>query len=183
MLTMIVNITDDNVRSEIEELYYLYKKNCFYEAYSIVKDIYKATDIVQITYQKLIEYLEFHTLDEIDNPKGFLVTISRRTALNEVKSYSNSKVIYTDKMETYYESTNEEPLTNIIKLEEASQLMKKLKKLKPEYAEIISLKYEGELSDDELGVILGISPVNTRMRLSRARKSYKKLLLGGSNHE
>ena len=129
-----------------------------------MKDIYKATDIVQITYQKLIEYLEFHTLDEIDNPKSFLVTISRRTALNEVKSYSNSKVIYTDKMETYYESTNEEPLTNIIKLEEAEAendlLIEKYKDI--EFPDNIDDWFEQELM--------------SRSKINKRKSLYKKAI-------
>ena len=45
------------------------------------------------------------------------------------------------------------------------------------------MKYAKDFTDEEIGVLLDITPANVRMRLTRARRAYEKILNRGDINE
>lgn len=160
-----------------------FSENCYKEAYKIVRNEESAKDVVQATFERFIIFLENHSFNELLNPKGFLIVITKRESINFLNKSENKKVILTDTIDDCISDNENEPLMNILRLDQAGNFLKKLENIKPDYAEIIALKYAKDFTDDEIGVLLDITPENVRMRLSRARRAYEKILNRGDNND
>lgn len=183
MIFLFSTITDETIRFEVAELYEKYSRFCYIEAYRITHDEQQSKDVVQTVFERLIIYLDSHTLNNITNPRGFLVVIANREAINLIKKHTYKSEILTDSINDYRISLENKPLMNVLKLDQAGRFLKKLDRMKPEYAKIIALKYARDFSDEEISQLLGISTPNVRMRLTRARRAYEKLLKRGDDDE
>lgn len=183
MILLISAISDKKVRLEVETLYISFSRNCFIEAYNIVRNKETAKDVVQVAFERLILYLENHSFSELSNPKGFLIVMTKREAINFINKAENKKVTPTDTIDDFIIENENEPLMKILRLDQAGNFLKQLEKIKPEYAEIIALKYAKDFTDEEIGVLLDITPANVRMRLTRARRAYEKILNRGDISE
>jgi len=180
---MLSTISDDKIRYEVEQLYINFSRNCYYEALNITKDKNYADDVVQLVFENLINYLDKHSFSDIQYPKAFLITLSKREAINYMRKFDISKNDLVGDSDEYEQVTDNEPLTNVLRLDQAGEFLKKLERINPEYARVIVLKCAKEFSYDEISKLLGITPVNVRNRYSRAKKAYKKLILGGDINE
>lgn len=183
MIFLISTITDDKVRIEVANLYEKYSKSCYYKAYSITGNEQHAKDVLQTVFERLIVFLDCHTLKDINNPKGFLIVIVRREAINLMNKHMNKNEKLTDSIEDYEITSDNEPLMNVLRLDQAGKFLKKLELIKLSYAEIIVLKYAKEFTDEEIGELLNLTPANVRMRLTRARRAYEKMLKRGDDDE
>ncbi|PNT92198.1 hypothetical protein CDQ83_01065 [Clostridium thermosuccinogenes] len=64
----------------------------------------------------------------------------------------------------------------IIDADILSKISSKIRELRPDYSDIISLKYFYHYSDDEIARLLNITPGNVRVRLHRAKQRLIMLL-------
>jgi len=109
--------------------------------------------------------------------------MTKREAINFINKAENKKVKSIDTIDDYAIDNDNEPLMKILRLDQAGNFLKQLEKIKPDYAEIIALKYAKDFTDEEIGVLLDITPANVRMRLTRARRAYEKILNRGDINE
>jgi RNA polymerase sigma-70 factor (ECF subfamily) len=75
---------------------------------------------------------------------------------------------------TDYKASNIEDL--IIKTSEVHELLSKLIKINPDYADILTLKFYHDFNDKEIAQLLNISHENARVRLFRAKAALKKII-------
>ena len=88
---MLSTISDDKIRYEVEQLYTNFSRNCYFEALKMTKDKDYSDDVVQLVFEKLINYLDKHTLSDIEYPKSFLITLAKHEASNYMKKFDISK--------------------------------------------------------------------------------------------
>jgi len=111
-----------------------------------------------------------------------------RIASNEIMTYyrQNKHVSNTnfEELEFIIADEGDSPLDMVKSAEKRAEERMKysairntLDKLKPKYAEIIVLKYFEKKENDEIAMILNTSEGNIRIRLHRAIKKIKKLLI------
>lgn len=127
-----------------------------------------AQDIVQETAYKFLLYY-----DSIQTPKirSWLI----RVALNfHYDQYRKNKKL--DFTETQVEMlSNDLPENILLQKEKWSEIEHILSQLKPQYKELILLKYREDLSYDEISLLLDMKMNTIRTSLYRARKQFTKL--------
>lgn len=166
--------------SAYEELVNRYKGSVFSIIYRMLGQYQEAEDISQevflTVYQKLYQF---------DTDKRFGPWI-HKIAVNTTISYlrKKKKVTTLSFDETYIQAAENLPLLNVVDPEiilENKELLEDIegaiKDLSENYKIMIILRYQLELSNQEIADTLGITKENVEVRIHRARKALRKSLL------
>jgi RNA polymerase sigma-70 factor (ECF subfamily) len=168
---LILLCSSDNQHAQLE-IYNRYSKAMYNTAIRIVKDSFKAEDIMQESF-----LTAFTKLKTLEDTKLFGAWLKRIVVNNSIAHYN--KTI----------KQNEIPLESIIyKVEDdqgidennhkkVKQIMRVMKTLKPNYSLVLSLHLIEGYDYEEICSIMDISYANCRTLISRAKESLRKKLL------
>lgn len=148
----------------VAELFELYSNDILKYAYSILRDIEEAKDVLQDVFLKYQNHEE--NFKGECNYKTWLFTITRNTCYNRLKAIKN----IAGNKEIDFFPVNEINIDDLISLKIA------LNRLSPEENEIIFLKDFEKYSYKEIAILLEISFDNVRVKLFRAKKKLRKML-------
>ena len=157
---------------DLEELYEKLLKYC----YSKTHDRHLAEDIVQDTF---VRFYSNHTYKETGKKLAYLYIIARNLCID---SYRRPQIINIDEVKEDVElrtATNSET-------DEALDRMsaeRALACLSEEDRELVLLRYNQELSNSDIGEIMGMSRWAVHRRLQKCLKQMREELEGGSNHD
>ena len=117
--------------------------------------------------------------------KTWLTTISKNIHVDIIRKENNAVVTNTSKAENKkINSLADNTLSaedELIKEQNLSLLLQNIKKLKPDYQNIIMLRYFQELSYKEIAETID-EPINTiKVKLLRARKLLADIITSGTN--
>lgn len=129
-----------------------------------------AEEIVQETFCRALEQI---LVDEKELNAAWFYTVAKHLYFNYIKKQSKYK--YTEDLDREDEDTTSCPHNNLIKSDEAAAVKKVLSQLKDNYREILELREFKELSYDEIAKITGLSLVQVKVTLYRARNKFKEL--------
>lgn len=183
MLLFLLVIEDEEIRNKLELIYDSYKQYMFYVAYDILKDYHESEDVVQSSILRIGDHL-----DKIPNvrdykTKAFVVMVARNIAKNIYnKNKKHSKVPIEDYEDKIVDEITITPEENILRLDTSKWLAQQLGLIKVEYADILTLRYTYEYSNQEISELIDITEVNVRVRLNRAKKALNKII-GGEARE
>lgn len=162
-----------------EELINRYKKSVFAIVYRMTNQYQEAEDIAQevflTVYQKLYQY---------DQSKSFGPWI-HRIAINHCISSlrKKNKIISLNFDETFkqYEINAsyqyEDPELAFERKELTLQIQQAINELPDTYRIVIILRFQMDYSNQEIADILGISKENVEVKVHRARKALRKIIL------
>ncbi|WP_299124771.1 RNA polymerase sigma factor [uncultured Winogradskyella sp.] len=170
---LILLCNSGNQRAQLE-VYNRYNKAMYNTAIRIVKDSFKAEDIMQESF-----LTAFTKLKTLEDTKLFGAWLKRIVVNNSIAHYN--KTI----------KKNEVPLENIIykveddqsidqsshSNEKVKQIMRVMKTLKPNYSLGLSLHLIEGYDYEEICSIMDISYANCRTLISRAKESLRKKLV------
>ncbi len=106
--------------------------------------------------------------------KTWLYSIGKNLAIDYLRKRERHKEL---PLEEYAnESSGNEMLDSYIKEEQKQELHKSLSKLKPEYRQVLWLKYFENLSGKEMAVIINKSVHATEMLVNRAKNALREQL-------
>ncbi len=178
-------IENEEEKSKLAKFYELYHRDMFVQAYDILKDTNGASDAVQDAFIRVSKNL--YKIDSIkcNKTRAYLVIIVRNVAIDEYRSRQknipvddislnclvNDKVdinVFTD--ETFIDFTKADEFAN------------KLKNLSKPYSDVLMLYFYYEFSTEKIAQLLNISENNVKVRLTRAKSSYRKLLESGEEN-
>lgn len=165
---------EDHQKLIFEQYYHRVYKTAYY----IVKDEFLAQDLTHDTFIKAFQNMD--DLQDDSKVGAWLGTIATRTAIDYIRRQKNRNDIPTENVYIDIElsknqngpSVEEAVERNLLK----ETIMKNIYELKPDYKEVIILKYVYELRDDEIAKQLGISVGAVKSRLHRARKRLQTVL-------
>ncbi len=177
--------------SAFEEIINRYKMSVFTIIYRMTGQYQEAEDISQevffTVYQKLYQF---------DNSKKFSPWIHRiavNTCISALRK--RNKVVLLNFDETYNVHSESERLHNnygnpdvlLERNELRAEIRDAIKALPKNYQLVLILRYQLDLDNQEIADILGVNKENIEVKIHRARKSLRKLLLkkwdgGESNH-
>lgn len=165
--------------SAFEELVNRYKGSVFSIIYRMLGQYQEAEDISQevflIVYQKLYQF---------DTDKRFGPWI-HKIAVNTTISFLRKKKKVTTLTfdETYIQAAEDLPMLNVVDPEitlENKELLEDIesaiKELSDNYKMVIILRYQLELTNQEIADTLGITKENVEVKIHRARKALRKNL-------
>lgn len=158
-------------------IFEMFYRRVYDTAYFILQDSYLAQDVVQETFLKA-----FQNIDKVqDGTKlgSWLGTIAARTAVDVLRKerkyrFAAENLMVNETTTAYNQSNNVE---KIIENRFVKNLVRQqIAGLKPEYRQVIILKYLYELQDQEIADALDLSLSAVKSRLHRARLALRRIL-------
>lgn len=156
----------------IDKAYKNYHKELHLYTLSLCRDEVMAKDLVSETFYKALI-----TSNKPDGPFKFWLFRVLKNHYIDVKRKEgrSSPVDYHD--ETLKETPDKEPASRYLKQDRDKRLYRHLMTLEPEiYREVLHLFYYGELSIKNIAQTLGVSEMNAKTLLYRARKKLGRRL-------
>lgn len=137
-------------------------------AYRIIEDSYLAEDLVQETYIKL--WSQRDKLKNIQNPEAYAIIVLRNSCMDYIKQIKkDQKIKQLAEKPIVFENTD---------WTDEAEFIKKIVETLPEQQRIAFwMKHWEEYPNKVIEEVLGISAVNLRVTLSRARKTIKDQFL------
>jgi RNA polymerase sigma-70 factor (ECF subfamily) len=135
-----------------------------------------AEELAQDVFVKAYRYLA----DFKGNSKfsTWLYTIVNTTCLSHIRKKKDETILLEEeKMVSISDNTNTEQPSNRMEQRTQKQMLgNALKHLPESEAQVLSLFYQGEQSVEEIGVIMGLTTSNVKVKLFRARQKLKEVL-------
>lgn len=140
-------------------------------AYALVENKANAEDILQDTYFKL--WNKRDELPEMENPEAFCVTLVKNLCLDFLRS-PRAKRRETEIEEVFTLATDSSPEKELETKEKEQQIRQLINRLPDNQRQVLRLRGINDCSIDEIEQITGLSAVNIRVLLSRARKAIRE---------
>ena len=153
-----------------KQVYFSLHPKLYSVAFTILKNVEDAEDIVQDTYCKLWDNRD--KLVDIQKPEAYCVTLIKNLCMDFFRS---SKATITEQSIEVYDlpdfSANAE--TEMVRKETIEKVKTMLLRLPEKQQRVIDLRIFGDCSLEEIEKITGESAENVRVLLSRARNTLK----------
>lgn len=150
-----------------KETFIPYHQKLYRIAYRILRDQGNAEDIVQETFIKL--WNRRNEMLGIENTEAYAIIILRNTCLDFLRKKKN----YLSDYDIDVEET--QSLIRQVELRDEIEHVKELVNRLPDQQKlVIQLKHWDDYTDDEIEEITGMTQVNIRVTLSRARKTIRE---------
>jgi RNA polymerase sigma-70 factor, ECF subfamily len=159
-----------------------YQRAVFGVIVRVVRDQARAEELAQDTFVKAFRAL--HTYDVQRRFAAWLVTVAQQVAIDEVRKGALETVsleALTEEGTRTIEIPDAKALTPSVLAERgalAAALHTAISRLRPEYRELVSLKYEQELEYEDIVEITGLPVGTVKSSLHRARKELAEQLQG-----
>ena len=142
-------------------------------AYRIIKDSYKAEDVMQESF--LTAFSKLSTLKDYNVFGSWLKRIVVNNSIAEYNKSIKEQTIALDEVLYKVEDTNG-IVTNELKDDKVKSILNTIKQLKPNYSLGLTLHLIEGYDYDEISEIMNISYANSRTLISRAKESLRQKL-------
>ncbi|NLW45143.1 MAG: sigma-70 family RNA polymerase sigma factor [Syntrophomonadaceae bacterium] len=155
-----------------------YHKTVYKTAYRMMGQKEEAEDIAQEVFTTL--YSKAHQFNPQKKFSSWLYRITLNACISRLRSRRPTNFGFSD--ESALESTdsrqsNTNPLTVLQQKELTRHIWNAVDELPENYRVILILRYQMDFCNQEIADILGIKKANVEVRIHRARKALRKLLL------
>ena len=164
----------DGAESAYREIVLRYQRPIYGLIVRMVRDPGRAEELAQDTFVKAVRALD--TYDVQRKFSAWLLTIAHHVAIDELRKCS----LNTEPLEQtaddgewrreFADRTTPTPAVLAERTELAAVLRTAIGRLRPEYREVVTLRYERELDYDEIADITGLPMGTVKSSLHRARK-------------
>jgi RNA polymerase sigma-70 factor (ECF subfamily) len=164
----------DGSESAFREIVMRYQRSVYGLIVRMVRDSGRAEELAQDTFVKAFRAL--HTYDVQRKFSAWLLTIAHHVAIDELRKGT----LATESLEQdtedgtrtreYADTRSATPAVIVERMELATALQKAIGRLRPEYREVVTLRYERDLDYDEIAEITGQPMGTVKSSLHRARK-------------
>lgn len=165
-------IETEEDKSKFQLIYEKYEKLMFYIVKQEIHNEQDAEDIVIQTFIKIIEYL-----DNIDNPvcdktKNTISLMTRRTITDFFRKKKKQKIVFLEDEDIELVSD-----IDVEQIAESSGISSRaIAMLSPKYRDLLFLKYDTGLSDEEIAELYHMTVVNVRRTILRAKDKLESIL-------
>lgn len=170
MLSLYLSMLDtEDEKSKFDRLYEKYWRLMLYAAKGILKNEQDAEDCLHEAYIKVIKNI--HNIGEIDchETRNYLVIIIRGICFDFLAKKSRQKNDFSLESVDEIMENGISPQEKLENSELAVEMSKCMLCLPERYSTILLLKYDNDLSTEEIAEVLEISHDNVRKVLSRAK--------------
>ena len=153
-----------------QEIVRRYQRPVFSVILRVIRDPSRAEELAQDSFVKA--FLRLDTYQPERKFSTWLLTIAHHVAIDEVRRgslrTSPLEEASTEDLSKKYEGDNPYDITERNEL--ALVLDEAIRRLRPEYAELITLRYEQDLTIEDIAEITGLAVGTIKSSLHRARK-------------
>lgn len=158
-----------------EALVVRYQRQVFQLAYRILNQREEAEDAVQDVFVNV--YQKLHQYNPVYRFSPWLYKITANTCISRIRRTKKVVLLnFDDEQTRQLEFRNAElpdPLMHLEQEELRQEIMRAMQKLPDSYRVILLLRYQMDLSNQEIAECLDISKENVEVKLHRARKSLR----------
>jgi RNA polymerase sigma-70 factor (ECF subfamily) len=154
------------------EIYDLFSHRIYRFIYFKVQSAEQAEDLTSETFLKAWQYLKEKR--EVPNLQALLYTVARNVVIDHYRrtAHEQGDVTLDDAMAVESpEIASDQLIRDTENNFDTARVLDKLRGLKDEYREVITMKYLDELDTSEIAAALGKTPANVRVLLHRATKA------------
>lgn len=183
-MLLFLNILDtEEEKDKFVRIYEGYRYMMWYSANEILKDKDLSEDAVQEAFLALTRHL--HKVDENDvmRTKKFLRTVVKSKAIDMIRKRKEGELPLEDAADEYLLEAPTDILNEVIEKESVERIKKGIQKLDEIYRIVFEYKFVHNLSDSEIGNILGVTAKAVNVRYFRARKKLQEILMEGIENE
>lgn len=163
---------------EFRLIYDLFYNRVYRDAYFVIKDQHLAQDVVQDTFVKV--YKHINSLESREKIGAWLSTIATRTAIDLIRKQNTWNGIPTEDLMLNHAQSKREVAASVETIVETEliqeAIIRKISELKPEYREVMVLKYIHELKDREISEWTDLKEGTIKSRIHRAKKELRILI-------
>lgn len=174
-MLFLMTIDDQNKRDKLEELYLTYRSDIYNRALRFTKDPGMSEDIVQNVIIKIADNMEKITDREPHEIRSYLLIASEHMSLNMLRKQKKEWMMDLTVFEQ--EDPEQEIDEQLLTQENAEYMAKVMGKLHPDYAQVLMLSYYHQLDNQEIAAIMDTTVELVHTKVSRARKTLKKMLM------
>lgn len=176
LLTADISLLDHDVQKQI---YYEFYKLVYPMVIFILKDHSVAEDVIQEAFMRAIR--KPPKIIEEDKLKAWIKTVTRNVTYDYLRKYNRtrdelvSESVFNDEVLSVQgadTAVDDQVQFNLLK----ETIKQYIENLKPEYQQIIKMKWKKDLSYKEMAEELGVTVGTVRQRLYRAREDIKERL-------
>ena len=173
----IAAIENESDRAFVEQLYENNYLLLYQKALGILKSPQRAEDTVEAVMLKLIDRIELLRGCNRASLRSYLVTCVKNEAISQLRK---EKKLYTfgdvdDKLNALPDVKQTVDL-GLLRESEVQMLMLALVRLPERERMALRMKYYEQMSDQEIGAVLGLTPSGVRTLISRAREKLRRIL-------
>jgi len=159
-------------RQALQDVYRLFYNRVFQAAFFVIRDFGLAEDIVHEVFLKI--------QDKVKQAKepAKLGNWLCRIAINEARNMlrQRSRYILLSGYGEYDDDRSFSPEHSLLAKENRETMKRVIAQLKPQYRQVVYLKYFEDMHLAEIGAVLGIPISTVKTRLFYARQQIKKIL-------
>lgn len=188
-------LTDENLAaltlqgklSAFEELVNRYKNSIFGIVYRIIGQYQEAEDVAQEVF--ITVYDKMYQFDSTRKFSPWINRIAVNTSISHIRKNKKVLTLPFDEAASnlydvpYSSSYRDDPETLFAEKELEQEINEAILALPDSYREIIILRYRLDLSNQEIADTLGISRENVEVKVHRARKALRNILLNQWNEK
>ena len=175
-------IDTDEERRKFEDIYYTYREQMYFVAYSVVKNKEDSEDIVHDVFMKIAsKYMPtIHHIKDDRDLRCYLLTAVKNTAINTMKKKSNTNVSISDIAGDFPDRSllisNDDFLDTLCLKSDCEQILHAIKNIGKTYRDFLYFYFVVGLSIQEISVVLNRKIATTRKQLTRGKQVLLKLL-------
>lgn len=159
---------------DFKSIWLPYNADFYRVAFSLLKDRDEAMDATQDLYIKLWNMKNM--LDQVEHPKAFGSRLMKNLCLDRIRKRNSSPDTSSAITYELAGENGRESDSAMIGKEDIRMLEAAIDKLPPTQQQIIRLRFYEEKNFEEIASEMGLSQINARVLLSRARNRLKTLL-------
>ncbi len=185
ILAIITAIRDEEERNFIEDLYIKHGKTMWKYAMYLTKNTSEADELIQISFEKIIKYIDSVKKINCCKIDSYMVSIVRNSYNTMLlKKYKEKDVIeYTDfdEISEYIGATDD--YEDILENSGSADIMSALEHMPDNYKMVLKLKYIYEFDDEQIAQAIGVKSNSIRMYKTRALRILADRLKGSEDIE
>jgi RNA polymerase sigma-70 factor (ECF subfamily) len=164
----------DGSESAFRDIVQRYQRPIYGLIVRMVRDPARAEELAQDAFVKAFRAL--HTYDVHRKFSAWLFTIAHHVAIDEVRKGAlvtepiEETTADGTRMREFADTSAATPAVLTERIELAGALQKAIARLRPDYREVVALRYERDLDYDEIVEITGLPMGTVKSTLHRARK-------------
>ena len=156
--------------SDFKQLFLPCHRKLFSVAYRLMSNAQAAEDMVQETFLKL--WMQRNKMEKVDNPEAYSITVLRRLFYDKIRAGHLQEV---DKDVGSLQVTSSQNISRQLEAADEYQRVRQLIARLPEpQARIMLMRDIEDRSFEEISIETGLTEVNIRSILSRARKKIRE---------
>ena len=180
MINDVVLIRDSETNVDaFSETYRRYFPRLFAYVYARVGQVHLAEDLVADVFERA--YAKADSLRSKDAYSTWLFTIARNAIISHARKRSRETLVDPDVMSDISPSTASVE-TEILAREEQSAVARLVREFPQREQDIISLKFDAELTNQQIAQIMDLSEPNVRVIIFRTLRKLRELMIAERNH-